>query len=452
MLTKKRIIALVLLFPLFLGAVACSSETTGGTNAPITTLSTVSGQTTESGISTNATTTTANQSWIVLRFWNGFTGDDGASMEQIVQNFNDAYADQKIMVVMDKLPWDTLFTKLLATSQSTKNAPHIVAMSASRIAGMESRDLLLPMDDVLDYLDANAEDYIPTAWNAGVLNDGHRYGFPLDIHPNGMFYNSDLVSEEEIPTTWEEFEQIAKEKTHDNYYGYAVPSMYSITKDIFLSKLYQQGGSLFDANYDPALNSAVGINVAQDMYDWVHTDHISPTDVGTAGDYTLFVQGRSAFYFDGSWICSTFNLFEPGLQTKIKVAPMPESVGEGNTSFAGSHQFTLLEATVTDDRTKNACYEFMQYVLEHSLDWAKGGQVPAYIPVHQTEEYQSYDCLVALTEMAYYVTLGEIEYEYWYEMYNFMGTAVSNVISQIYSPKDALDNAAMLFQQWREEQ
>ena len=52
----------------------------------------------------------------VIRFWNGFTGTDGETMDKIVERFNTEYAEEKIMVVADKIPWDTLFTKLTTTS------------------------------------------------------------------------------------------------------------------------------------------------------------------------------------------------------------------------------------------------------------------------------------------------------------------------------------------------
>ena len=47
--------------------------------------------------------------------------------------------------------------------------------------------------------------------------------------------------------------------------------------------------------------------------------------------------------------------------------------------------------------------------------------------------------------MAYNSTLGEIDYKYWYEAYNNMGVAVSNAISDISKPRDALNAAVSDF-------
>ena len=164
--------------------------------------------------------------FIVLRFWNGFTGTDGETMDRIVENFNREYEEKQIKVVADKIPWDTLFTKLTTTSSNLRSAPHIVAMSASRIAGMNLRNIFLPMDDIAEYLGVTADEYLQSAWNGGVLN-GHRLGFPIDVHPTAMYYNKNLIQESELPTTWDEFFNICKAKTKDGVYGWACPSMYS---------------------------------------------------------------------------------------------------------------------------------------------------------------------------------------------------------------------------------
>lgn len=392
-----------------------------------------------------------NDGWTVIRFWNGFTGKDGETMDEIVAQFNEEFAEQKIKVVADKLPWDTLFTKLLATSSNTKNAPHLVAMSASRISGMTEKGILQPMDGIEEYLGVTAEDYLDMAWDAGVL-DGTRYGFPIDVHPTAMYYNKDIISEDELPETWEEFLAICKEKTKDGVCGWAVPSMYSIAKDVYLNMLYQNGGSVFDANNNPAYTSDAGIAALQYMTDLVYKEKVSPEDVGAGGDYTLFVQGRTAFYFDGPWVINQFGLLDEDCPYNIGVAPCPASTGENGTSFAGSHQFTMVKATVTDQKTKEACYTFMKYVSDNAYAWALAGQVPAKKSVLESEEYKALEPLRAFTEMAYRVDLGEIEFSNWYECYNGLGVAVSNAISGLMSPEEALNTAATEFLQWKAEE
>lgn len=385
---------------------------------------------------------------VTLRFWNGFTGMDGDSMDQIVTDFNAEHAG-KIKVTTDKMDWDTLFTKLTTTKSNLSTAPHVVAMSNQRLAGIVDQDLLLAIDDLPQYLGVTQSDYIEAAWNAGVI-DGTRYSFPLDVHPTAMFYNKNLITEEELPTTWDEFVAVCVEKTdaETGVYGFAVPSMYSITKDIFASILLQKGGSLYDDENNAVYDSAQGVEALQFLTDLVYKEQVSPKNVGAGGDYTLFMADRSVFYFDGPWLLNTFGLIENGENSDIGVAPMPGATGENGVSFSGSHQLTLMKNTVTSDTVKQACYTFIRYVQTHSLEWAYAGQVPAYLPTLESEEYQQIEALQPFTETALLADLGETDYKYFYEGYNYMGVAVSNAISGKYTAADALERAVKSFSNW----
>src|SRR5690554_2450113 len=238
---------------------------------------------------------------IVIRYWNGFTGPDGLTMQSIVDNFNREYSSEDIVVMMDRLPWDTLYQKLLATSVSG-TLPDIVSIHGQRIPNLVSRNRLLSIDDeMLEELEFKAEDYIDYAWDVGIYND-NRYSLPLDVHPTAMYYNIDMLEDagySNPPTTWEKLEEMAKEMTKNNKYGYVVPSMYSITKDMFLSMHAQLDGKIVEGDNEIIYNDSAGVKAAKYLQDLVHVHKVSPTDVGPGGDGTLFKQGRSAFYFDG---------------------------------------------------------------------------------------------------------------------------------------------------------
>ncbi len=384
---------------------------------------------------------------ITLRFWNGFTGLDGESMDAMIDDFN-AEHEGEIKVEADKMAWDTLFTKITTTKTNLKSAPHIVAMSNSRVAGMVERKLLAPIDDISEALGVSEEDYISSAWSTGVLG-GKRYSFPLDVHPTAMYYNKELIGEDEIPSTWEEFLAVCKEKTNPEtgVYGFAVPSMYSITKDIFASMLLQNGGDLYNDDNKAVYNSEAGVEALQYLHDLIYEHGVSPKDVGAGGDYVLFKTGKSVFYFDGPWMLNSFNLIE-GDGGKVGVAAMPGAVGEQGISYSGSHQFTLMSNTVKDERTRAACYTFIKYVQQNSVTWAKAGQVPALKTVLESEEYQSIAALQPFTQSAYKADLGKADYKYFYEGYNYMGVAVSNTLSGKYGAKDSLDRAVKSFSNW----
>lgn len=389
---------------------------------------------------------------VTLKFWNGFTGSDGAGMDKIVQSFNKAY-EGKITVEVDTINWDSLFLKLIQNKGKAKYSPHIVAMGANRLAQMQTKGIIRAIDDITTYTNAKESDYIPVAWNAGLLgNDGHRYSFPLDVHPTAMFYNKDLISEDEIPTTWAEFETVCKAKTNaeTGVYGWAIPNMYSITKDIFISMLLQNGTDMLDKDNKAIFNSDTAVTWLQKMHDWKYVDKVSPSSVGSSGDLTLFNSGKSVFYFDGCYSINTLKDISP---INFGVAPMPGSTGTGGVSYTGSHQLTLIDCTTEDARIRNACYEFIKYVSSNPLSWAESGQVPAYKPVHETAEYKALTELQPFTKEAETAKMGNIDYEYYYECYNYLGTAVANCLNDSsMSAKSSLDNKVNLFNKFLKEQ
>lgn len=383
---------------------------------------------------------------ISIRYWYGFTGEDGTVMDSLVNSFNEEYKGQ-IKISTRKMGWDDLFTNLYSTSANVKSAPHIVAMSNQRFAGAVNRKLVLKINDIVSAIGANESEYLSSAWNAGII-DGDRYSFPLDVHPTAMFYNKALISESELPKTWEEFRSVCKTKTGNGVYGCAIPNVYSITKDLFSSYLMQKGGELLDSDFNPAFNSSYGKTSLQYFYDLIYSDQISPSSVSSGGDQTLFGQGRSVFYFDGPWLLNTFNMIEGNgrwSNIDVGVAPMPGSTGDNGTSLSGSHQITLMAKTVTTDSVKNACYTFVKYLQDHAIDWAKAGQVPAKKAVYDMAQYKEITALAPFTQEALKAGLGRSSYKYFYECYNYAGSAVASALNKTMSVADALDNMAQQY-------
>lgn len=422
---KKRFLSLTLLF-LLMVVTSCGS---GGENS--------------SSIDSNgASSSTSTNPKIVIKFWNGFTGPDGNAMQSIVDSFNKEYKNSNISVLMDKLPWDTFYQKLLATSVSG-TLPDVVAMHGARLSNLLSKNRLIPLDDEkVSEIGMLAEDYIPYAWDAGVI-DGTRYLLPLDIHPTAMYYNVSMLNEAgftEPPKTWEEFAEMAVAMTKNGKYGYVVPSMYSITKDMFMSMIAQKGGNILDDNNNIIYNSAQGVEVMSFFQDLIYNKKVSPTDVGAGGDGTLFKQGKSGFYFDGPWMISAMDEIT---SLNYAVAPMPHFEDGEDVHMTGSHQFGIIRQNSEISEAKmNAMITFIKYVNEHSLDWAKGGQVPANLNVVNSSEFQNIEHLPAFASVIDKI-VPLPKYEYYGEVYNRLGVAVSTIISnKDANPKTELDKAA----------
>ena len=202
---------------------------------------------------------------ITLNFWHGFTGTDGNNMATIVEDFNEEYAG-KIKIEINRLDWDTLFTKFYQNKKNPRFSPHIIVVPANRLGTVVDRDMVAQMNDVMDSLELSSSDFIDAAYTAGVFGDT-RYSFPLDVHPTAIFYNKDITGELSPFATWEDFYAACARYTSGDVYGWAIPNNYSITKDIFYSQLLQKNSNIINANNGPIFNSATATSVLSKLMD-----------------------------------------------------------------------------------------------------------------------------------------------------------------------------------------
>ena len=391
---------------------------------------------------------------VTLKFWHGFTGSDGDYMKTIVDAFN-AENEENITVEITRLDWDTLFTKFYQNKKNARFSPHIIAVPSNRLGSVLSREMVIPMDDVMERLELSSSDFVPAAFEAGIVG-GTRYSFPLDLHPTAIFYNKEITGGDLEPyASWEDFYADCRKFTSGGVYGWAIPNNYSITKDIFYSQLLQNGENILDLSTDDAVfNSAEAVGILDSLCDLKYGGNpVSPTNVSNGGDLTLFRAGKSAFYFDGPWMIKTLKeSCDFAAYGDLGILPMPCSTSDNGVSFSGSHQLALAENTVTTDEIRNAAYVFMDYLSENSLEWAKAGQVPARLSVHSEPEYAAIDYLDTFTKTALKAELGKPEYRYFYEMYNYMGTGVSRALNGEGTPKECLDAQVNNFNRWLKEQ
>lgn len=379
---------------------------------------------------------------ITLRLWQGFSDADGKAIESLVKSFNEEFRGV-IKIENQMYAWDVLFRKLGLAADDPSTAPHMVFASSDRAVDMVYQDIFLQLNEVESVFGATASDYLQSAWDAGTYGLGSRYSIPLDVHPVAMYYNKDIISESQVPTTWDEFLSISQSVTSGSVYGWTIPNVYSITKDVFYSMLIQNGGDILDDNEKIIFANSTAVNTLQTMYDWKYgkegSSAISPTTVNNGGDETLFTTGYSAFYFDLPAHINTFNDKFPDLH--YGVAPMPESTGEFGTSFAGTHQMAMIKCSVTNSTLKSAAYTFMKYVEDHSEVWAQGGNVPAKKSILESTQIKSipnYQYLKPFIDMSYTSTSGHSHYRYSYIVYNQMGVAVAEALNKTRSVSDAL--------------
>ncbi|MER6948804.1 ABC transporter substrate-binding protein [Nonomuraea sp. NPDC000554] len=375
---------------------------------------------------------------VSLSFWNGFTGGDGPVMKRLVEQFNTE--NPTIKVAMNVYEWADYYAKVPA-AVTAGQGPDLGIMHVDSVATNAARTIVLPLDDVATALSLTEADFSPPVWRAGVYK-GARYSIPLDVHPLGLFYNKKVLSKagldpDKPPTTGEEYLTALETLKKAGVQGHwATPFQFTGSMQ-FGSLLYQHGGQLFadDASVSRFAEEP-GVQALTWLVDLIAKGY-SPKNVGQDADFLALQNGKAAFNWNGIWSINTLREVE-GLEWGV--APLPQ-IGAKRAAWAGSHQFVVFRQRRPDQNKLTAAKVFINWISNHSLEWAKGGQVPARRSIRDGAEFQ------ALKEQA---AIGsQIDDLYFLPSVAGIGDA-SAVVDQAInaavllkkSPKDALTEAA----------
>jgi multiple sugar transport system substrate-binding protein len=110
----------------------------------------------------------------------------------------------------------------------------------------------------------------------------------------------------------------------------------------------------------------------------------SPKNIAQDAQAVAFRQGKDAMTWDGIWMMNEW--------AKVKnldwgAAPIP-NIGGTQAVWASSHNFTVTKQAANDTNKAQAAKVFIKWISDHSIDWAKSGQVPARKSVRESPEFQ----------------------------------------------------------------
>jgi multiple sugar transport system substrate-binding protein len=333
----------------------------------------------------------------VIRFWNGFTGPDGKTMEAIVQQFMAENPD--VRVRMQIIPWGTYYDKV-TLALAYGGAPEVFILHATRMPEFASYDALHALDDLYAAETAGGasplaeSNFAPIPWHASFFG-GHQYALPLDVHPIGLYYNTRLFEEAGIvdaagkakpPTDWTGFIDAAHRLTRDTDGDGRVDQWgfnFTWQRTNFVTFLAQHGGSILTPDgKQGALSSSESVRAADVMRDLIDRYRVAPRPEGVDA-WLAFRQGKVGMVMEGIYMLSSLEE-QKGLA--FAGAPVPR-FGPKPGAWAGSHLLCQPRGIAPD--VSRAAWRLMRYISDHSLDWARGGQVPARRDIRESAAFQA---------------------------------------------------------------
>ena len=376
---------------------------------------------------------------VSLSFWNGFTGGDGPYMQDLVDQFNSE--EKNIDVSMNTVEWETYYQKVPAAVQSGKG-PDLGIMHIDQLPTNAARGVVLALDDVASALKLKESDFAPIVWQAGLYN-GKRYGIPLDIHPLGLYYNKTTMEEagldpDDPPQTNDDYLAALEQLKGNGIEGSWISPFLFSGGLTFQALIYQFGGQLYnDDATEATFNSDAGVDALNWMVDLV-TEGYSPKNVAQDAEYTAFTNGDNAFMWNGIWNINPLNDIK---DLEWGAAPLPR-IGSEKGAWAGSHNFVIMNKREQDPNKVAASKVFINWISEHSEEWAKAGQVPARNSVRESQAFQSLQWQPIFAEEISYVNFTPPVPGIADVYTGSLDPAINEAVLLKKEPKAALDEAA----------
>ena len=335
-----------------------------------------------SGCSSSSSSSSASAKNEII-YWNPFTGPDGENMKQIVNEYNKTNPKFKIKNV--SMIADDMYKKIPTVVNSGKGIPDLTIVHAERIKQFVGNDLLTNFDDKLaDYPEIKAESYVPAGWDIGEIN-GSRYSVPLDVHSFVMYYNKELLEKyspnalDDNVITFDEIKAAGELSKKDKIAGIGI----TWTRPIFLSIYNQLGGDITSDGETPTLNTPEA-KKALELLKGLVDDKITNKDGEDPGQ--LFKSGKAIFFPEGIWMQ---NSLKDSKKLNWGLTSFPQISPDKIVNWTSSHQFVMFKDKNRSEEKTKGMMDFLDYVRENSLPWAKAGQNPAALATLENPEYQN---------------------------------------------------------------
>lgn len=336
-------------------------------------------------------------------WWDFLGGGDGVRMKALIDQFNKDHADS-VEIQATTLDWGTPFYTKVQTSAATGQGPDMMTYHESRIPlGVSTGSLSEIKPDELAAAGIKASDFEPANWKAAEV-DGKQYAVPLDIHSIILYYNKDLLKAagllgddgKPVPSMLESakgFDDALAKLTANGVQGLSTATADGATMwRIFYSLLNQQDGQFLSADnkFLDGDNLDKATKAMSEMASWVKNGWLAGQTEYPAS-IALFTSGKAAMHINGVWEVPTMvDLAKQGKLFDWGAIQIPTFFDHPAT-WADSHSFAIPNRVGNEvPAAKRALVlQTIHWFNEHSLSWAGGGHIPAYLPVQQSEDFKN---------------------------------------------------------------
>lgn len=273
--------------------------------------------------------------------------------------------------------------------------------------------------------------------------EGKIYGLPKAVETTLLYYNKDIISEDELPKTLDEWYEKSKELTKDGNYGFL-----ALFDQIYYAQsiLGGYGGYIFgtDGNgiydsTDVGLNNEGAIEGAEYIQKFYKEGLFPAGIIGEQGINvleSLFTEGKAAAIISGPWNLEPFK--KAGVN--YGVTKLPElSNGENMSAFVGVKSYNV-SAYSKNAELAEKFVEFITNEENSKTRYEVTQEVPAVKALAEDPVVKESEAAQAVAEQSQFSELTPNIPEM-NEVWTPADSALQTIATGKAEPKDALDQA-----------
>lgn len=377
----KKFLALALSAAMVVTAFAGCGSDSGNTTTESTTAGTTEEGSTAESTTEGTTESTASNEPVTLRLWAHWGSEQRRpTIDKIIEQFNETYADQNISAEYVYVPYDDIETKMLASV--TAGNPGNVVITA--IESVNSKAMRNQAMNITEYLSDGIEDQFYDAyWDMVVWNDD-VYAIPFNTDTRLVFYNKEMFEEAGVSvddlTSWdamiEACEKLDAAYANDENYMLAFyPTLGNFGFDTLLAA---NDGSVYDDRLNPEVPTANSqacvetlehMKVYADMYGAELVQATIAANAGGAQD--LFLGRKVAMFGNVCNYIATIAQYNAEAQVDYGVFAYPAGPSNttGHTGASGGGFVCTVPYGASNPQESTLLAEFM--ATEGAVIWGE---------------------------------------------------------------------------------
>lgn len=393
---------------------------------------------------------------IVLNYWDTFASVDlmGKVLHDQMKNYEKE--NPQIKIKIQHIQWDRMNQKLM-TSIAAESPPDLVLLDRFVTASYAVRDALIPLDDYVEETGLKEEDYWECCWKECIYNN-RMWAIPHHTDIRVLYYNTEHFQEAGLdinrpPRTWQELLEYSKKLTKRDEKGRLIrigfiPG-FSQGRWLHIWAWGNEGklmeGDKITCN-SPKIAEALGW--MKKLNNWYGHKAIQSAQQGFGNrELDPFICGQLSMCINGDWNLGNIKQYGPNLKFKIAYPPVPE--GKKPVSWSGGFAFVIPKGSKHEKESWKLIKHLTSYNMQ--LEYATNAfRIPALKKASRNKYFLShphYKVFIELMKYSKYRPVTPAAQYYWEQLRQ----AVENVILEIKTPQQALDDAARETQKYLDE-